>query len=191
MPLRSKPGSGMPGESHGPSTSTSNPAPRPRAAPPGARRSAPGRPSCRTPSRSRAQAQRPATPHYGNVYIDHDRRLDLVEATALKTGLRHVGGEPRALHLYVEPGAEAEVDSAWRQRLGDRGLILPQSEAIGRGYFGPVAPHVHSRIGDFLVICADGFAVVDSEVESASALALIGHHGSTTDRELEIPLLVV
>src|SRR5699024_5358252 len=124
-----------------------------------------------------------ATADHGMVDIDHDRRLDLADAPALKTGLRHVGGEPRALHLYVEPGAEAEVGSAW--------LIRPKSEAIGRGYFGPVAPHVHSRIGDFLVICADGFAVVDSEVESASALALIGHHGSTTDRELEIPLLVV
>src|SRR5699024_2331750 len=112
-------------------------------------------------------------------------------APALKTGLRHVGGEPRALHLYVEPGAEDEVGSAWRETIGDRGLILPKSEAIGRGYFGPVAPHVHSRIWDFLVICADEFAVVDSEVVSAAALALIGHHGSTTDRELEIPLLVV
>lgn len=131
------------------------------------------------------------TADHGMVDIDHDRRLDLADAPALKIGLRHVGGEPRALHLYTEPGAEADVGDAWRETVGDRGLILPKSEAIARRYFGPVAPHVHSRIGDYLVICADGFAVVDSDVESASALALIGHHGSTTERELEIPLLVV
>ncbi|WP_209325316.1 alkaline phosphatase family protein [Brevibacterium renqingii] len=131
------------------------------------------------------------TADHGMVDVDHDRRLDLADAPELKAGLRHVGGEPRALHLYAEPGAEADVGSAWRETIGERGLILPKSEAIARGYFGPVAPHVYSRIGDFLVICADEFAVVDSQVESASALALIGHHGSTTERELEIPLLVV
>ena len=81
--------------------------------------------------------------------------------------------------------------SAWQETIGDRGLILPKSAAIERGYFGPVAPHVYPRIGDFLVICTDGFAVVDSDVESASALALIGHHGSTTEQELQIPLLLV
>jgi hypothetical protein len=131
------------------------------------------------------------TADHGMVDIDHERRLDLADVPELKAGLRHVGGEPRALHLYTEPGAEAEVGSAWRELIGQRALILPKSEAIGRGYFGPVASHVYERIGDFLVICDDGFAVVDSDTETASALALIGHHGSTTDRELEIPLLVL
>ena len=123
--------------------------------------------------------------------VDHERRFDLAELPELKAGLRHVGGEPRALHLYAAEGAEADVLSVWHETLGDRGLILPKASAIDRGYFGPVAPHVYPRIGDFLVICTDGFAVVDSDVESASALALIGHHGSTTEQELQIPLLVV
>ncbi|WP_436326575.1 alkaline phosphatase family protein [Brevibacterium sp. FAM 27836] len=131
------------------------------------------------------------TADHGMVDIDHDRRLDLASAPDLKSGLRHVGGEPRALHLYAEPGAEADVESAWSETLGDRALIIPKSQAIARGYFGPVAAHVNPRIGDFVVICSDGFAVVDSDVESASALALIGHHGSTTERELQIPLLVL
>src|SRR5699024_7696175 len=59
MPLRSKPGSGMSGESRGPSTSTSNPAPRPRSAPPGARRSATAGSFCRNPRRSGADTSDP------------------------------------------------------------------------------------------------------------------------------------
>jgi hypothetical protein len=131
------------------------------------------------------------TADHGMVDVDHERRLDLAEAPELKAGLRHIGGEPRALHLYAEPGAHSDVESTWRESIGDRALILPKATAIERGYFGPVAPHVYPRIGDFLVICTDGFAVVDSGVESASALALIGHHGSTTAQELQIPLLVL
>ncbi len=89
------------------------------------------------------------------------------------------------------PGAEADVAAAWTETLGDRALVLPRAEAIARGYFGPVDPRVLGRIGDVIAVCTDGFAVVDSQTESASALALIGHHGATTDAELRIPLLVV
>lgn len=131
------------------------------------------------------------TADHGMVDIDHDARLDLVDAPELKSGLRHLGGEPRALHLYAEPGAEADVASAWTQTLAGRALVLPRAEAITRGYFGPVDPRVLGRIGDVIAICTDGFAVVDSDTESASALALIGHHGATTERELQVPLLLV
>ncbi len=131
------------------------------------------------------------TADHGMVDIDHDTRLDLVDAPELKSGLRHLGGEPRALHLYAEPGAEADVAAAWTETLAGRALVLPRAEAIARGYFGPVDPRVLGRIGDVIAICADGFAVVDSDTESASALALIGHHGATTERELQVPLLLV
>lgn len=131
------------------------------------------------------------TADHGMVDIDHDARLDLVDAPELKSGLRHLGGEPRALHLYAEPGAEADVAAAWTQTLAGRALVLPRAEAIARGYFGPVDPRVLGRIGDVIAICTDGFAVVDSDTESASALALIGHHGATTERELQVPLLLV
>lgn len=131
------------------------------------------------------------TADHGMVDIDHELRLDLADAPWLRPGVRHVGGEPRALHIYVEPGAEADVASAWTETIGGRGLMLSRAEAIRRGYFGPVVPRVRERIGDFVIICQDEFAIVDSEHDSASALALIGHHGSTTTRELEIPLIVV
>ncbi|WP_350271042.1 nucleotide pyrophosphatase/phosphodiesterase family protein [Brevibacterium sp. CBA3109] len=131
------------------------------------------------------------TADHGMVDIDHTLRLDLADAPALRSGVRHVGGEPRAVHLYAQEGAEADVYSAWTETVGDRALILSRDEAIRRGYFGPVDPRFRQRIGDFMVICQDEFAIVDSDNESASAIALIGHHGSTTARELQIPLLVV
>ena len=131
------------------------------------------------------------TADHGMVDIDHELRLDLAEEPRLRAGVRHIGGEPRALHVYAESGAAGDVGAAWSEIIGRRALVLSRAEAIGRGYFGPVAEHVRGRIGDFLVICQDEFAIVDSQNESASALALIGHHGSTTARELEIPLLAV
>lgn len=131
------------------------------------------------------------TADHGMVDVNHGDRVDLADEQALRAGVRHIGGEPRALHIYADPGAEADVRSAWVETLGERALVLARADAIGRGYFGPVDPRFRDRIGDFLVICRDGVAVVDSENDSPSAIALIGHHGSTTARELEIPLLTV
>ena len=131
------------------------------------------------------------TADHGMVDIDHNLRLDLADTPGLRSGVRHIGGEPRAVHIYANKGAEADVYSAWTETVGERALILSRDDAIRRGYFGPVDPRVRERIGDFMVICQDEFAIVDSDNESPSAIALIGHHGSTTARELEIPLLVV
>ncbi|RBP66124.1 type I phosphodiesterase/nucleotide pyrophosphatase [Brevibacterium sanguinis] len=131
------------------------------------------------------------TADHGMVDIPHEKRLDVVDAPELRSGVRHIGGEPRALHVYAEPGAEADVLAAWTDTVAGRALVLSGSSAVERGYFGPVDPRVRGRIGDVMVICHEDFAVVDSANESPSALALIGHHGSTTARELEIPLLVV
>lgn len=131
------------------------------------------------------------TADHGMVDIDHSSRLDLVDAPELREGVRHLGGEPRALHIYTQAGAEVDVRNAWKNVLGERALVLSGEQAISRGYFGPVDPRVRGRIGDVMVVCHDDFAVVDSAHESPAALALIGHHGSTTERELNIPLLVV
>lgn len=131
------------------------------------------------------------TADHGMVDVDHAARLDVADHPELRSGVRHLGGEPRAVHIYAEDSARADVVAAWRETLGGRALVLPGDEAIARGWFGPVDPRVRGRIGDIMVICDAGFSVVDSEQDSAGALALIGHHGATTADELEVPLLVV
>src|SRR5699024_12419104 len=68
-----------------------------------------------------------ATGDHGMVDSDHDRRLDLADAPALKTGLRHVAGERRARHLYAGPRAGPEVGPAWRETIGGRRLSPPAS----------------------------------------------------------------
>lgn len=129
------------------------------------------------------------TADHGMVDVPHADRLDLVDRPDLRKGLRHIGGEPRAVHLYAESGATADVAAAWREVVGDKAEVLTRDQAIAEGLFGPVAPRNLARIGNVLVIAAAGFSVVDSENESPAALALIGHHGGLTLDELEIPLL--
>jgi hypothetical protein len=126
---------------------------------------------------------------HGMVDIALADRLDVDESPDLLRGVDIFGGEARMRHLYCGSGDEANVASAWRDRLGADALVLTRDEAIGSGWFGDVAPHVRPRIGDVLVASIGASAVVSSQRFPREA-RLIGLHGSLTADEMLVPLLV-
>lgn len=131
------------------------------------------------------------TADHGMVDCPHALRIDLRHDEVLSASVRHVGGEPRALHLYCEPGTVASVVETWRARMGERAWLCTREEAIAQGLFGPVSSDVGPRIGDVVVAMRDTFAVVDSRTARPAALALVGLHGSLTTDEVAVPLLHV
>ncbi|GAB3048131.1 alkaline phosphatase family protein [Sediminivirga luteola] len=130
------------------------------------------------------------TADHGMVDVPHEDRLDLAAHPDLQAGLRHTGGEPRAVHLYLRAGAEDDMLAAWRERTAGRAIVLRRADAIGAGLFGPVGERAKARMGDLIVIAREGFAVVDSARDSASSLSLLGHHGGLSDAELALPLMI-
>ncbi|MGN2639178.1 alkaline phosphatase family protein [Nocardia takedensis] len=114
--------------------------------------------------------------------VDYDR------TPTLREGVQRLGGEPRARHVYTREGAAEDVARAWREQLGADFAVLTRAEAIGRGWFGPVVtPEIAHRIGDLVVAAGGTRGIVRSGDEPLQA-ALIGHHGSLTTDELDIPL---
>ena len=129
------------------------------------------------------------TADHGMVDAPHALRIDLAHDVELAGGVRHVGGEPRSLQLYCEPGATSDALVTWRERVGARAWVLSRDEAVGHGLFGPVSERVLPRIGDVIVAMRDNFAIVDSRTARPKLLALLGLHGSLTPEEMAIPLL--
>ncbi|MCI2416698.1 alkaline phosphatase family protein [Saccharopolyspora sp. K220] len=127
---------------------------------------------------------------HGMVEVDPAEALDADTDPALQAGVRLLGGEARARHIYVEPGALADVHAAWRERIADRGVVLTGEQAIDEGWFGPVvADQVRPRIGDVLAIMRDS-GVIRSVVEPGES-ALRGQHGSLTSAEQLVPVLML
>ncbi|PZS23472.1 MAG: alkaline phosphatase family protein [Pseudonocardiales bacterium] len=127
---------------------------------------------------------------HGMVTVTEEGRLDFDTEPSLQAGVRLLGGDPRARYVYTEPGATDDVRAAWRELIGDRAWIRTRDEAIAEGWFGPVVePHIRDRIGDLIVAARTDFAVVQSRVTPRLS-RLIGHHGSLTDDEQLVPLLV-
>ncbi len=130
------------------------------------------------------------TADHGMVDVPFEQRLDLFAEPDLLAGVRHVGGEPRAVQLYTEPGAAGDVAAAWAARLGRDARVVCRADLIAEGMFGPVREEVLPRIGDVLVNATADIAIVDSVRMRPELLRLVGLHGSVTPAETSIPLFV-
>jgi hypothetical protein len=129
------------------------------------------------------------TADHGMVDVAPENRIDLDTDPELTAGVRLIGGESRFRHLYCADGAVADVLATYRARFGDQALVLSREEAVSRGWFGPVVDRVTPRLGDVVVAALDAMALVASRRFPQEA-GLIGLHGSLTEDEMAIPLLV-
>jgi hypothetical protein len=130
------------------------------------------------------------TSDHGMVDVPFDRRWDVASTPALEADVDAVAGDLRAVHVHARRGAAADVLAAWRETLGRDFWVLSRDDAVAAGLYGPVADHVRPRIGDVVAVARADSAVVHSRVLPPSILGLCGLHGSVTDAELVVPLLV-
>ncbi len=128
------------------------------------------------------------TADHGMVDVGSEDRIDVDAIPSLREGVALLGGEPRARHVYAEPGAAADVLATWRDLLDGRMCVLARDEAIAHGWFGDVAPEFAARIGDVVAAPYGPAAMVATRAEPRES-ALIGMHGSLTQDEQLIPLL--
>jgi len=131
------------------------------------------------------------TGDHGMVRLTEAQRLDVADHPELTVGVRLLGGEARARHVYCKAGAAADARAAWEAVLGDRMWVLSKDEAVEAGWFGPsVTDAARRRIGDVVAAAYGPVGVMQRAVDSRQA-QLAGHHGSMTDAEQLVPLIEV
>lgn len=125
---------------------------------------------------------------HGMVEVDLDASVDVDATPELSAGVRSIGGEARARHVYAEDGAQDDVLAAWREVLGERAWVVPKEEAIELGWFGSgVSDAVLPRLGE-VVAAAQGRSAVLRRVAEPLESSLRGQHGSLTTAEQLVPL---
>ncbi|MFS0893834.1 alkaline phosphatase family protein [Microbacterium sp. 179-I 3D3 NHS] len=129
------------------------------------------------------------TSDHGMVDVPVNRQAVLDERHLV--GVRHLGGEPRMLHVYLAPEADgAEIGARWRRDLAGVADVVDRQEAIARGLFGPtVTPAAASRMGDLMVASRGANAVYDGTAADQRSRGMVGQHGALTPEERLVPLL--
>ncbi|WP_194398353.1 alkaline phosphatase family protein [Microbacterium atlanticum] len=128
------------------------------------------------------------TSDHGMIDVPRHRHV-LLDDGPLLDGVRLIGGEPRMLHLYAEPGQADTVLDRWRESEGSRSWVASRTELEASGLIGDVAPEVRERIGDVLVAARSGIAYYDDRLADKAPQKMIGQHGSLTDEERVVPLI--
>jgi predicted AlkP superfamily pyrophosphatase or phosphodiesterase len=100
-------------------------------------------------------------------------------------------GEPRVAYCYVRPGEGARFERYIESRLGHCASVRASADLLAEGWFGPGAPHprLAERIGDYIVVMKDRYAIRDV-LPGERRHAQIGVHGGTTVDEMLVPLVV-
>lgn len=109
----------------------------------------------------------------------------------LRWGVRRMAGEPRARHVYLEEGFDpVDVKAIWQSELAEHFDVFTREEVQRLKLLGEVS-EVHSgRVGDLMVFARDDAALLTESVDRKTS-SLIGQHGSTSEAEIEIPLIMV
>lgn len=128
------------------------------------------------------------TSDHGMVDTAAVDRVDLADHPELTEGIQLIGGEPRMVQLYTEPGAAPEVAARLTAALGDRAWVRLREDADD--WFGTIEERTRGRFGNVVVAARRLFTLVDSASMSAAELGLVGYHGSLTAAEQEIPLAI-
>ncbi|WP_458106803.1 alkaline phosphatase family protein [Arthrobacter sp. R3-55] len=133
------------------------------------------------------------TGDHGMVDVPESQRIDYSADESLVAGVRHTAGEPRMVHLYLEPDATVThrdaLLAAWRRRFNERIWAFTRDQAVDAGLFGAVRPEVGPRIGDVMIAARDTLALYDTRRVRPASLEVVGQHGSLTKAEREVPLV--
>ncbi|MDN5571169.1 MAG: alkaline phosphatase family protein [Propionibacteriaceae bacterium] len=128
------------------------------------------------------------TGDHGMVDSPRESWLIAEDVPGLLDDVTLLAGEGRFRQLYAEPGRVGDVARRWASALGERAWVVTRDEAIAGGWFGPNVGRNAERIGDVLVLLRDDGAVMTRS--QPKEFGLVGMHGSLTDAEMRVPLLV-
>jgi len=131
------------------------------------------------------------TADHGMIDVPSHRQVVLEHGDVRLEGVRHIGGEPRMLHVYLESDADRDaVIEQWRRASDGDGDVLSRAEAISSGLYGAsVSSDAASRIGDVLVISRGNRAFYDGTAEDQRSRGMIGQHGALTPEERQVPYI--
>jgi predicted AlkP superfamily pyrophosphatase or phosphodiesterase len=128
------------------------------------------------------------TADHGVVDVPVTGHIDLADIAIAKP--KFVGGDTRNAYLYFNSEREAEdAQAALRDELGELCWICTPAELAESGWLGELTEGAAARVPDLYVLARKKVAIYHRDFSSAKSYKMVGHHGSISPEELQIPIL--
>ncbi len=130
---------------------------------------------------------------HGLVDVDAQHCIDVATVPGFMDCLACApGGDQRQLNCFVRPRYEARFLELVERVLGDVCACIPGETLLESGAFGPGTPHpeLYRRLGDYVLLCKDGYSLIYTP-PGLDPMVMPGSHGGMSQPEIEIPLFVV
>ncbi len=129
---------------------------------------------------------------HGQTTIPPTRRIllndypDIMECLVVP-----LSGDAREAFAYVRAGREKKFETLMRKHLGHACDVYKSEEFASQGYFGTGKSHKRflDRIGDYVIISKDGYALID-ELPGCKPKKVIGYHSGMSEDEMYVPVIV-
>lgn len=125
------------------------------------------------------------TADHGMITCTPEHHISIEANPILSYGIKGVGGEPRARHIYSQPGAVESVQANWRSELVNKARVYTREEVLDHQFYVVSDTDIAERIGD-LVVMPHGDYTLTSIVDPRTS-RLLGQHGGLTPAEMVIP----
>jgi len=130
---------------------------------------------------------------HGLVDVPPERCIDLARVEGLAECLAFApAGDQRQQSCFVRPH---KVDAFLRivnRELGEACVCVPGELLFEAGVFGPGTPHpaLRQRLGDYVLLCKEGYSLIHTP-PGLEPVVTLGCHGGMSAAEIQIPLVVV
>lgn len=130
------------------------------------------------------------TADHGVIDVPTTNHIYLDEFGAAVEGFEAVAGDPRVNYVYLKQGEDPTATAeAISERLPAGVVAVTGAHLIAAGCFGGTSLATEARIPDVVVLAVSKWAIYDRRFCKPKSVEMIGHHGSVSREELEVPLL--
>lgn len=124
------------------------------------------------------------TADHGHTPIENEIMCDYHEL--MECLVRYPSIEPRAINFFVKDGMKECFEKLFREKYGDRFMLLSKDEVKSLGLFG--IGNYHEKfdlmLGDYLAAATGNLAL-----SNISSNGFVSHHAGLTEDEMTIPLI--
>ncbi len=133
------------------------------------------------------------TADHGFVDVDLKNWIKVKEHPKLKECLTMpLCGEGRTAYAYVRLSKAKQFENYIRTKLNKYCDLHKSEDLINRGMFGlgKINKKLFDRVGDYTIICKEGYLIKDFVEKKGKERIHIGHHGGVSKEEMLVPLIV-